>query len=137
MKFLMLALLAFVVFYTFNLSQEKRITPIQVHAQIVDELKSAMSDYLKNNSPDIKNIEFIKSTTEVLKPGALLKAYFKYSFDTPSKDGSSARETREGEFLLSSDDKGETWEPKGQNFKSLELEFLEELVISPKKSISE
>lgn len=134
MRYLSLLFLVFLVGWSYALSHRPRDISVEVHGFLVQELKSVMTDFLKEKVQGVQNIQFYQVYTEVVKPGEQLLAYVKYSYESPTTDGELTREVREGEFDLVSKDRGATWEPKARNFRDLNLEFLEEMKIVPGSS---
>ena len=131
MRFFCLSVLLSFMAWTFSLSQFKRSLPLSSRSLILRELQESMVEFLQENIPGVQNIRFLQAYTKTLRPGKQITAYFKYSYEIWAPGAQRTKEVREGEFDLTSKDGGSTWEPRAKNFRDLNLEFLEELVISP------
>lgn len=76
-----------------------RAVPESVHADIQNELKKIIAEYIQKNLPESKNLRFEKFWTKTMTP-TQVQAFFSYSFEDKMEDGEDAAVGIEGSALL-------------------------------------
>ena len=89
-----------------------------VHQGIQSDLKNIISDYVKKNLPESKNLRFERFWTETVKP-TQVKAYFVYSFEDTTENGEPAVVEIDGSAILNKID--ETPETVTWSFDTLQI----------------
>ena len=88
-----------------------------VHADIQNDLKNIIAEYVQKNLPDSRNLKFEKFWTETVTPNQV-KASFVYSFDNPD-GGETAQVQIQGSAILNKVD--ETAETVTWSFDQLSI----------------
>ena len=117
---------------------QERQVPEFVHAEIQNNIKQLITDYIQDNLPTAQDLEFHKVWTQPIG-NKKLKAFFKYSFNNPSSEQGDTGVLIDGYALL---EKSSTNQKPGYNVWTLQdihilnnhLTFNEGIEISPNDS---
>lgn len=99
MKYLSLTILLFFVYFTWTISQQSADIPEETHLSLQEDLRKIITDYIKENLPNSKNLKFERLWTERAN-ASQVKATFTYSFDDPGEDISPVRVLIDGYAIL-------------------------------------
>ena len=105
MKHISLLVIFVALYWSWSIihSTEDSVTEV-VHTGIQEDLKQIITNYIEENLPSSKNIEFERMWTEKTKD-TQVRASFIYSFEDESEEAGSARVQIEGYAILNRDQK--------------------------------
>ena len=83
--------------------QSDQKVPEIIHAEIQDDLKQTIADYVYQKLPNVKNIKFSNIWSESLGENKI-KAHFKYSFDEDSSEVGKSENLIDGFAILNKSD---------------------------------
>ncbi len=99
MRYIKLLILSLILSVTWIWVQKDQKVSELVHAEIQEDLKQLIANYIKKQLPDSKNIMFKNIWSETISDGKV-KAHFKYSFDDSDKTAGTAGIAVDGYAIL-------------------------------------
>jgi hypothetical protein len=89
MRYLSLVFIIFLMWWSWSVAKAPNLIPEDIHVGIQEDLKRVITDYIKDNLPDVSEVKFQKFWTETLRENKV-KATFSYTFEQDSKDKPAA-----------------------------------------------
>lgn len=99
MKYLSVLIFIGTMYWTWGLARNQGPLTQQVHVGIQEELKHLIADYIQQNVPNSKNLQFDRFYTETLTDNKV-KASFTYSFEDQNESVGETRVQIEGFAVL-------------------------------------
>ncbi len=103
MKYIHLVILTLFLSLTWNLVQSDQNVSELIHAEIQDDLKVLIGNYVASQVPNVKNINFKNIWSESLSD-TKVKAHFKYSFDDETENIGKSGNLIDGFAILNKTD---------------------------------
>ncbi len=132
MKYLNLLLLFAVVNLTWWLASRPADLSTEQHEKLQSVIQQYLGAYLRESNPKASEMVQPQVITRVVEAGRKMQTQFKFSFYEEDENGSRQKVTREGVFLLTSED-GNDWTAKMERIADSHMEFDDPLkILRPK-----
>jgi hypothetical protein len=130
MKYLSMFALVGVIWWSWSFATTPQAISTSSHLSVQTALTEFIRNYIKEQVPNVQNIEFHKVWTEPFV-NKTIKATFEYSFQTPSEDQKLTTSRIQGQAVLSSKETPDDWSLDQVTINDEALEFPEGAVITP------
>jgi len=132
-RYIYLLILVFIMSVTWSWVQNDQNVPELIHAEIQEDLQELISNSIKKQMPNSKNIEFKNVWSETLEEGKV-KVHFDYSFDDSADSADSAGIALKGYAILkrqpSDDNRTELWASEKIQISNNHITFKEGLTFT-------
>ncbi|MBY0316690.1 MAG: hypothetical protein K2Q26_14290 [Bdellovibrionales bacterium] len=128
MKYLNLLILFAIVNLTWWLASRPSDLSTEQHEKLQAVIQEYLGAYLKESNPKASEVLQPQVITRVIEAGRKMQTQFKFSFYEEDENGSRQKVTREGMFLLTSED-GNDWTAKMERISDSHLEFDDPMAI--------
>ncbi len=92
MRYLSLIVIVFFMWWSWSATKNPNLIPEDTHVGIQEDLKRVITEYVKDNLPNVKEVKFNKFWTQTLEENRV-KAVFSYTFDDDGTDQTGATAT--------------------------------------------
>lgn len=100
MRYLSLIAIVFLMWWSWTATKTPNLIPEDTHVGIQEDLKRVITDYVKDNLPNVKEVKFNKFWTQTLQENRV-KAVFSYTFEddgtgpaVENQEGNTAQEKK-------------------------------------------
>jgi hypothetical protein len=132
MKYIWTLVLLVLMGWSWSIATADHISGFEKNLDMEAQLSQLIRDNIKSKKPDVTGINFLQLYTEMIKPGRVLRAHYRYQIDEPTKSGDSTQQVISGVSTLTSQDDGQTWTVGSTNLESPYINFVNGSHVSAK-----
>lgn len=133
MKYINLAILIAIINLTWWLTRKPTDLDNEQHAKLQAVIQEYLGAYLRENNPKASEIVQPQVVTRVVDPGKKMQTQFQFSYYEEDENGSRNKVTRQGLFVLTSDN-GNDWTAKMARIADSQVEFNDPLAVPRAKA---
>lgn len=119
--------------WTWKVSNAESEYTIEDNIKAENNFAEMIVNTIKERRPNVTDVHFLQLFTEVIDPGKLMNAHFKYEIVESTATGDQANQVISGTAKLKSNDMGESWIVDLPQNISNDIEFKNGTKITPLK----